>query len=258
MTKPKLRVHHLLPAIAAIAFGCAHQPGAVTPPTDPSAVQSTADQATAPDAGTNDYSVQAWSGKKGGNWGGKKGGGGGWDRHQGGNKGGGGGWDHHQGNRDHGGNWGGNHGGGGGGGNYGHNRGGWSDRHGGHHSYAYGHHWTHNYGWWGHNYRYDTAGWWGGGNWWTYGGVPWWGLGYEPAWLATASLAQSQFVYLNGFYYPFYYVGGTIYPDYSRPFVYNGYTYVPYSGANLMVPNQGESLPVSNAQIVNAPVGVTD
>lgn len=248
MTKPKRRIHYLLPAIAAIAFGCAHQPASVAPPTGEGATQN---------ATANTYAVQAWSGKKGGNkggWAGARGGNkGGWAGNKGGNKSG----------------WTGNRGGGGGanidrGGNYGRNRGdhrgggGWSDRHGGHHSYAYGHHWTHNYGWWGHNYRYDTAGWWGGGNWWTYGGVPWWGLGYEPAWLATASLAQSQFVYLNGFYYPFYYVGGTIYPDYSRPFVYNGYTYVPYSGANLMVPNQGESLPVSNAQIVNAPASVTD
>jgi hypothetical protein len=249
MSNSKLKLRFALPAIAAIAFGCAHQPASVAPPTEQSAVQAHAGQASAPSAGTHDYTVLARGGRGGGN---VKRGGGGWtgnrgNRNQAGNakKGGGGGWtgnrgnrnDHRGGNRDRqrSGNW---------------KGGSWT----GTHSYGrHGNHrWDRNSGWWGHR-NYGTSGWWGNGYWWTYGGTPWWGYGAQPAWWGTASLVSSQLVYVDGFYYPFYNYGGTVYPDYSRPFIFNGVTYVPYSSTTLPIPNQGLGIPTTNAEVVNAP-----
>lgn len=55
-------------------------------------------------------------------------------------------------------------------------------------------------------------------NWW--GQRLWYGSGVRPYWWGQRAFVTNSFILLGGYYYPFYFVNGNYYPDYTSPYVF--------------------------------------
>ena len=85
--------------------------------------------------------------------------------------------------------------------------------------------------------------WWGRGT--------WRGRGYRPWWWGSRRHVINRYVFIGGYYYPYYDYGGYYYPDYDRPYYVYGGGYRPYYGQIPAVSQ--EMIPAGSARVITAP-----